>query len=342
VARRRNTTTTPRPVSFEIGFSFLPVMNIDTAFEYKTITVYKEAQLKALRDIYIQSLSSQTEEELLKRAKIATLIEVVHRTYADIPDTESDYEHLSETDSLINKAIWLSSMESGIRRALHGLLSGQISPRTNEHVITAFLLEEIQEAVNHLALVMRELNSANENPLSLPDYDERYIRHRSFVFRSPESMQQSSVVTMPSYNDTGYLSITNNSIRAAVGHLIELVRTDETVRSYLAEEAEQAAPARTDLNVWQIVSGLNGIEGVVLNGRRINAQSIQIRTEPGSVTRLNLEVLIVPTSDILSFTASPRPGYSDGGLRNVITPTPSPSGEEPRQHQPANVRRLDI
>jgi hypothetical protein len=317
-------------------------MNIDTAFEYKTITVYKEAQLKALRDIYIQSLSSQTEEELLKRAKIATLIEVVHRTYADIPDTESDYEHLSETDSLINKAIWLSSMESGIRRALHGLLSGQISPRTNEHVITAFLLEEIQEAVNHLALVMRELNSANENPLSLPDYDERYIRHRSFVFSSPESIQQSSVVTMPSYNDTGYLSVTNLSINAAVAHLIDIVRTEETVRSFLAEEEEQPASTRSGLNVWQIVSGLNGIEGVVLNGRRINAQSIQIRTEPGSVTRLNLEVLIVPTSDILSFTSTPRPSYSDGGLRNVITPTPAPRGEEPRQHQPANVRRLDI
>lgn len=341
MARRRNTTTTPRPVSFEIGFSFLPVMSIDTAFEYKPVAVYKEAQLKALRDVYIQSLRSQTEEELLKRAKIATLIEVVQRTYADIPDTELDYENLSNTESLINKAIWLASMESGIRRALHGLLSGQISPRTNEHVITAFLVEEIEEAVNNLALVMRELNGLSENPLSLPDYDERYIRHRSFVFRAPESMGQSSVVTMPSYNDTSYLSITNNSIRAAVGHLIELVRTDETVRSYLAEE-EQAAPTRSDLNVWQIVSGLNGIEGVVLNGRRINAQSIQIRTEPGSVTRLNLEVLIVPTSDILSFTSSPRPGYSDGGLRNVITSTPAPSGEEPRQHQPANVRRLDI
>ena len=170
MARRRNTTTTPRPVSFEIGFSFLPVMSIDTDFEYKPIAAYKEAQLKALRDVYIQSLSSQTEEQLLKRAKIATLIEVVHRTYADIPDTEVEYEQRSDTvEGLVNKAIWLASVESGIRRSLHGLLSGQISPRTNEHVITAFLVEEIEEAVNHLATVMQELNSTNENPLLLPN-----------------------------------------------------------------------------------------------------------------------------------------------------------------------------
>lgn len=55
------------------------------------------------------------------------------------------------------------------------------------------------------------------------------------------------------------------------------------------------------VNRWEVITSDRGqVIGVSLNGKNLTVSSINVGTEPGSITKLSMEVLIVPGQDILS------------------------------------------
>ena len=71
------------------------------------------------------------------------------------------------------------------------------------------------------------------------------------------------------------------------------------------------------VNRWEVITSDRGqVIGVSLNGKNLTVSSINVGTEPGSITKLSMEVLIVPGQDVLSIVG--------GAINNTdIVETPS-------------------
>lgn len=331
MARRRNQN---RPITNEPGFSIEAVRDYEEEGVHVSIYTLKEKQLKAVRDAYMRILTGESEEIATERKKLAVLISTLQSVYGNIPESENVIgedgalraEHTAKVWTLTNKAIWFLSMGSGLRKALHEYLTeetGELTPEERRH-IAVYLVQEITFTTQAYDSIYGQLD--DELGEAILDLD---LYNLSYNWTSPVDSvtNQQSIYTI------------NAQERYSLNPI--MVDWSSRVNSVLNEVFQSASS--NGPNHWQLITGSNGIEGVLLNGRRINATSMQVRAEPGSVTRLNLEVLIVPTSDILTFTSTSAPGNSDGGLRNRRTDTTTPVPPAPTPpSRPNHVRRLDI
>jgi len=103
-----------------------------------------------------------------------------------------------------------------------------------------------------------------------------------------------------------------------------------SIRERYSRESSRSLGRDTSINYWELLhESSRGFVGVRLNGQDINAQSLNFTTEPGSVTTLNVSVLIQPGRDILGITEQ----TSQTTLRSTTQSSPVTS----RVPEPANV-----
>jgi hypothetical protein len=101
------------------------------------------------------------------------------------------------------------------------------------------------------------------------------------------------------------LNITRANHRVVTPGTVSITSTGNNQEPTRNTSLYTSAPTdntRNNLNVWELVLQNGNISGLKINSRNINVNSLQVSTESGGITTLNLSVLIVPGRDILNFT----------------------------------------
>jgi hypothetical protein len=142
-------------------------------------------------------------------------------------------------------------------------------------------------------------------------------------------------------NDRDYILSGETVLRTVNGHAIVTTRTPDPgppvsvhcsdsygLYTVNRDRLETRNNQDSKVNRWELGLDNHRFIAVKLNGAKLTVNSVSLSSEPGGFTSLNLRVLIVPGSDILSFVTdsdskapdSESKAYSPGsliGLSNV-------------------------
>ena len=191
---------------------------------------------------------------------------------------------LSET--LANNAgdqssVWITSI-TNLLQSCYFLLDGDI-------VSDAFLQsQEHVDYIHRLAALSRHV-STDHLQLFRSMLVEVYLSMRRLkAIRREEQL----TITRANhrYIPPGTVSITSTG------------NTQEPTRNTSLYTSVPTDNTRSNLNVWELILQNGSISGLKINSRNINVNSLQVSTESGGITTLNLSVLIVPGRDILNVT----------------------------------------
>ena len=191
---------------------------------------------------------------------------------------------LSET--LANNAgdqssVWITSI-TNLLQSCYFLLDGDI-------VSDAFLQsQEHVDYIHRLAALSRHV-STDHLQLFRSMLVEVYLSMRRLkAIRREEQL----TITRANhrYIPPGTVSITSTG------------NTQEPTRNTSLYTSVPTDNTRSNLNVWELILQNGSISGLKINSRNINVNSLQVSTESGGITTLNLSVLVVPGRDILNVT----------------------------------------
>jgi hypothetical protein len=119
-------------------------------------------------------------------------------------------------------------------------------------------------------------------------------------------------------------------------------RDDGSTRNTSLYTSARPTTPRSDLNVWELVLDNGCIVGLKINSRNINVNSLQVSTESGGITTLNLSVLIVPGRDILNVTNRFEDAVSSAMGRAFRDAPPVPEEQESNPGSGRNMRYMDL
>ena len=143
------------------------------------------------------------------------------------------------------------------------------------------------------------------------------------------------------------LNITRANHRVVTPGTVSITSTGNNQEPTRNTSLYTSAPtdnARNNLNVWELVLQNGNISGLKINSRNINVNSLQVSTESGGITTLNLSVLIVPGRDILNVTnvSDTLSNAMERMFREASPEVPGSSPQESGNSPSRNMRYMGL